>query len=99
VIAILPYAVANLLHAATNNALAASVSPQAGRGKYLSNWQYSFTVAGIIVPAFFAQLYAAGPDYPWLASIGLIAVGAVGLSILGPILSPRVAPLEAARRS
>jgi MFS family permease len=98
VVAILPYAVANLLHAATNNALAASVSPPAARGKYLSNWQYSFTVAGIVVPAFFAQLFAAGPDYPWLAAAGLIAVGAAGLVVLGPILSAR-APIETARRS
>lgn len=89
VIAILPNALANLLHAATNNALAAAVSPRAARGKYLSNWQYSFTVAGIVVPAFFAQLYDAGPDYPWLVSIGLIAVGATGLGILAPILSAR----------
>jgi MFS family permease len=89
VVAILPYALANLLHAATNNALAAAVSPRAARGKYLSNWQYSFTVAGIVVPAFFAQLYDAGPDYPWLASVGLIAVAAFGLTILAPILTSR----------
>ncbi|TDD57416.1 MFS transporter [Kribbella antibiotica] len=73
------YAFASLLHSATNNALAASVAPVIGRGKYLSYWQYSFTIASVIAPAYFAQLFELQHELPWLitAVVGLAAAGTI----------------------
>ncbi|GAB3940450.1 MFS transporter [Kribbella albertanoniae] len=80
------YAFADLLHAATNNALAASVAPMAGRGKYLSYWQYSFTFASVLAPAFFAQLFEARHELPWLATALLALVAAGTLAVVGRTL-------------
>ncbi len=79
VLATAVYAFASLLHSATNNALAATVAPTLGRGKYLSYWQYSFTFASVLAPAFFAQLFEVRPELPWLvtAVIGLVAAGII----------------------
>jgi MFS family permease len=72
------FAFADVLHAATNNALSAAVAPVVGRGKYLSYWQYSFTFASVLAPAFFAQLFELQHELPWLtvAAVALLA-GAV----------------------
>ncbi|TDO67114.1 MFS transporter [Kribbella sp. VKM Ac-2571] len=69
------YAFADVLHAATNNALSAAISPAVGRGKYLSYWQYSFTFSSVLAPAFFAQLFEVHHELPWvaLAALALIA--------------------------
>jgi hypothetical protein len=69
------YAFADVLHAATNNALSAAIAPQIGRGKYLSYWQYSFTFASVLAPGFFAQLFEERHELPWvvLAVLALIA--------------------------
>ncbi len=72
------FAAGDVLHAATGNALAAAVSPERGRGKYLSYWQYSFTFASVLVPVFFAQLFVRGHAVPWLAIAGL-ALGIAGV--------------------
>ncbi|MFC0628239.1 MFS transporter [Kribbella deserti] len=93
IVATLIFAAADVLHAATSNALAAAAAPVIGRGKYLSYWQYSFTLAGAIAPAFFAQLFDRSPELPWLG-ISLLAVLA-GLTIL---ILERVLPTEAVRR-
>ncbi|GAA1562443.1 MFS transporter [Kribbella sancticallisti] len=71
------FAGADVLHAATSNALAAAVAPVNGHGKYLSYWQYSFTFASVLVPAFFAQLFEIEHELPWLA-ISLLALAAGG---------------------
>jgi MFS family permease len=61
------FAFGDVLHAATNNALSAAAAPAVGRGKYLSYWQYSFTFASVLAPAFFAQLFELNHELPWLA--------------------------------
>lgn len=81
VLATLIFAAADVLHAATSNALAAAVAPDKGRGKYLSYWQYSFTLATVAVPAFFASLFAQRPEYPWLA-ISVLALAAGGTIVI-----------------
>ena len=86
VIATLVFAVADVTHAATSNALAAAVAPERGRGKYLSYWQYSFTLAQVLVPAFFAQLFEVRADVPWLAVAGLALLAAASLSVVGRTL-------------
>jgi Na+/melibiose symporter-like transporter len=94
VVATLVFASADVLHAATSNALAAAVAPDRGRGKYLSYWQYSFTLASVLVPAFFAQLFDRRAEYPWLA-ISILALAAAGTIVI----LERVLPDAAVRRS
>jgi MFS family permease len=94
VVATLVFASADVLHAATSNALAAAVAPDRGRGKYLSYWQYSFTLASVLVPAFFAQLFDRRAEYPWLAISVLALAAACTIVVL-----ERVLPDAAVRRS
>jgi MFS family permease len=88
------FAGADVLHAATSNALAAAVAPTNGHGKYLSYWQYSFTFASVLVPAFFAQLFEVEHEFPWLA-ISLLALIAAGTILL----LERALPNATARRT
>jgi MFS family permease len=67
ILATASFAFGDVLHAATNNTLSAAISPVVGRGKYLSYWQYSFTFASVLAPAFFAQLFELHHELPWLA--------------------------------
>jgi MFS family permease len=73
------FAFADVLHAATSNALAAAVAPVVGHGKYLSYWQYSFTFASVLAPAFFAQLFEVRHGLPWLvlSALALLAAATI----------------------
>jgi hypothetical protein len=88
------FAGADVLHAATGNALAASVAPVVGRGKYLSYWQYSFTFASVLVPAFFAQLFEVRQELPWVTLSVLALVAAATIVVL-----ERMLPDMATRRT
>jgi len=94
VLATVVFASADVLHAATSNALAAAVAPQVGHGKYLSYWQYSFTFASVLAPGFFAQLFEVRREFPWLA-ISLLALLAAGTIVA----LERVLPDATVRRS
>ncbi len=85
-LATLAFAAGSVMHSATSNALAAAISPAEGRGKYLSYWQYSFTLAQVVVPAFFAQLFDVRADLPWLVA----AVLALGAAVAVVVLEPRL---------
>jgi MFS family permease len=87
------YAFADVLHAATNNALSAAISPAVGRGKYLSYWQYSFTFSSVLAPAFFAQLFEVRHELPWLALAVLALVASLTIYVLA-----RVAPRLSSER-
>ncbi|TCC43687.1 MFS transporter [Kribbella sindirgiensis] len=87
------YAFADVLHAATNNALSAEISPAVGRGKYLSYWQYSFTFSSVLAPAFFAQLFEVQHELPWVALAALALVASLTIYILA-----RVAPRLSSER-
>lgn len=76
------FAFADVLHAATSNALAAAVAPVVGHGKYLSYWQYSFTFASVLAPAFFAQLFELRHEFPWLALSALALLAAATILVL-----------------
>ncbi|TCO24957.1 MFS transporter [Kribbella steppae] len=76
ILATMVFAFADVLHAATSNALAAAVAPVVGHGKYLSYWQYSFTFAAVLAPAFFAQLFEVRHEFPWLALSALAILAA-----------------------
>lgn len=89
----LVFAAADLLHAATSNALAAAASPLSVRGRYLSYWQYSWTIGNVIAPAYFAWLFDARPDLPWLITAALALLAALAVLRLEPHL-----PAQAVRR-
>jgi MFS family permease len=86
VLATVVFAGADVLHSATGNALAAAVAPTVGRGKYLSYWQYSFTFASVLVPAFFAQLFEVREELPWVTLSGLALVAAATIVVLERVL-------------
>jgi MFS family permease len=82
VLATAVFASGDVLHAATSNALAAAIAPERGHGKYLSYWQYSFTFASVLVPAFFAQLFEIRHEFPWLAISVLALIAAATILVL-----------------
>lgn len=73
------YALADLLHSPTANALAAAASPEAVRGRYLAAYQLSWGVATFLAPAFFTVLFARDAALPWavLAVLALVGLGAI----------------------
>ncbi|TDB95246.1 MFS transporter [Micromonospora fluostatini] len=86
------FSAAELLHAPASAGLAAAAAPPAARGRYLAAFQYSFTIASMIAPAFFATLYEVGTAVPWLALAGVNAA-----SILGILALERALPATALR--
>jgi MFS family permease len=79
VLGTLCFTVAESIHAPISQALAEAVSPPASRGRYLAVFQYSFALASIVGPGFFALLFEAGHPLPWvaLAVLDLVALGGV----------------------
>jgi MFS family permease len=90
ILATVVFAGADVLHAATGNALAAAVAPVVGRGKYLSYWQYSFTFASVLAPAFFAQLFEVRQELPWVTMSALALVAAATIVVLERMLPDAV---------
>lgn len=66
------YAAAELRHVPISNALAAEAAPPQTRGRYLTAYQYCFTIATIVVPWMFTSLFACDRVLPW------IVIGATG---------------------
>ncbi|TNM67080.1 MFS transporter [Streptomyces sp. NP160] len=73
------FTAAELLHAPASTALAAAAAPDGARGRYLAVFQYSFTAASIVAPAFFTTLASVTSALPWLALAALNAVSVVVL--------------------
>ncbi|SCF42522.1 MFS transporter [Micromonospora mirobrigensis] len=84
--------VAELAHAPASVALAAAVAPAGSRGRYLAVFQYSWTVASMLAPAFFATLHEVDGAAPWLV-LALVNAGTVG----AVLLLERVLPPHALR--
>ncbi|MFG3704446.1 MFS transporter [Micromonospora sp. NPDC047670] len=86
--ATLLFTVAEVVHAPASAALAAAAAPVAARGRYLAAFQYSFALASLVAPAFFAILYEVDSAAPWLALALLNAAGAAGVLALERHLPP-----------
>ncbi|MEQ4208967.1 MFS transporter [Actinopolymorpha sp. B9G3] len=84
------YTVAELLHAPASNALASELGPERERGRYMSTFQFSFALSGVVAPAFFTQLFSWQPVALWL--IVCVAALAAGLAVVA--LESRL-PVEA----
>ena len=88
------FTLAEVMHAPVSQALAAALSPLSARGRYLAVFQYSFTLAGIVAPAFFTSLFGLHRALPW------VVLGAFnGLAALGMLLLERVLPGSALREA
>ncbi|WP_329066115.1 MFS transporter [Amycolatopsis sp. NBC_01480] len=88
------FTAAELAHAPIAMALATALSPPAARGRYLASFQYSFTVAGLIAPAFFTTLFEVRHWLPWLV-LGLLNM----LAALAVHRLERIVPALALRLS
>lgn len=76
------YCAATIIHAPVSMALAEAVAPREARGRYLAGFQYSFTLAEIIAPAFFTSLFARWDGLPWLVLACVSVLTGLGLLAL-----------------
>ncbi|MDP9418087.1 MAG: MFS transporter [Actinomycetota bacterium] len=89
------FTAAEVVHAPISTALAAAAAPPAARGRYLAAFQYSFALASIVAPAFFATLYEVHMGAPWLA-LAAVNLASIPLVLLLERTLPRAAVLDAA---
>jgi MFS family permease len=94
IVATLIFTMAELIHSAVSMALAADLSPPDARGRYLAAFQYSFTLSGLVRPAFFAVLFEAATWLPWVTLAGLNVV-----ALLAMLWLERLVPAIAQRES
>jgi MFS family permease len=87
------YALAELIHDPTSNALAADIGQESLRGRYLALFQLSWSVAGLIAPGLFAVLFTLRPVLPWLVMATLILLASLTIHWIEPHL-----PRQAVRR-
>jgi MFS family permease len=87
------YALAELIHDPTSNALAADIGQESLRGRYLALFQLSWSVAGLIAPGLFAVLFTLHPVLPWLVMAALILLASLTIHWIEPHL-----PRQAVRR-
>ncbi|MGH3773528.1 MAG: MFS transporter [Pseudonocardiaceae bacterium] len=80
--ATLPFTLAEVMHAPVSMALATAISPTEIRGRYLAAFQYSFTVAGIIAPAFFTTLFSIHRALPWAVLGAVNCLGIIAMRLL-----------------
>lgn len=80
------YALAELIHDPTSNALAAETSPDALRGRYLAIFQLSWSIAAIVAPGLFTLLFTVHPIFPWLLMAGLILCASLTIFWIEPHL-------------
>ncbi|WP_345431597.1 MFS transporter [Actinoallomurus vinaceus] len=84
------FTLAEVLHAPVSIALATAMSPPEFRGRYMAAFQYSFTIAGIIAPTFFATLFDLHRALPWIALCVIDCLAVVAIRLLEPSLPPTV---------
>ncbi|MGI5130952.1 MFS transporter [Pseudonocardia sp. CA-107938] len=82
------FTVAETAHAPVSTGVAAAAAPPSARGRYMSTFQYSFAIASVIAPAFFATLYEAGPAWPFVVLGAINAVSVLGALRLARTLPP-----------
>lgn len=72
----------SVIHGPVSAGLAASSAPLETRGRYLAGFQYSFTLAEVLAPTFFASLFAVLVGLPWLVLAGLNGIAAMAMLVL-----------------
>ncbi|HKD74085.1 MAG TPA: MFS transporter [Ktedonobacterales bacterium] len=86
IVATCVFALAELIHDPTSNALAAETAPEALRGRYLAIFQLSWRIAAIFAPGMFTLLFAFHPVAPWLVVAGLISAASLMIIRIEPRL-------------
>lgn len=88
------YTLGEIISGPVLSTLAVEAAPTAARGRYLSLYQLSWTVSGIVVPAAYTALLERGRYPVWLALIAISAAGALLAARLPAVLpeAERVVP-------
>lgn len=98
IIAAMTFTTAQMFYGPPARALAASIGPEALRGRYIATYELSWGLAAAIVPAFFGVTYDVGPATPWLVASMLVAGAMVLLRrAAGEIPVSRNRPSDAIR--
>lgn len=87
---VMSYSIAELIHAPLSMGLASDAAPAAARTGYLSWFQYSFALAGVIAPGVFALAFAVTPSLPWVCTSILALLGCLGMTVLARRLDARI---------
>lgn len=77
VVGMLIYTCGEMIVSPTTDAVATDLAPPAARGRYLSVYQLSWSVGGVIAPVAGTILLAHGPSWYWLAFTATALAGAV----------------------
>jgi MFS family permease len=93
------YALAELIHDPTSNALAAETSPDALRGRYLAIFQLSWSLAAILAPGLFTLLFTLHPVLPWLVMAGLILCASLMIFRIEPHLPKSAVRMQTSTRT
>ena len=94
------YSAAELIHNPASSAWASAAAPEDLRGRYLAMFQYTFTLAMILPPTFFAGLFSIGHQLPWavlalLAALATLAIGRLGPHLPADAVNPPRSATEA----
>ena len=79
-IATLVFTLSQLFYIPASRALAASLSPLEGRGRYIAMFELSYGVAAAAGPALFGLLYDVAPAAPWVVMSGVVGLATLILA-------------------
>ena len=80
-VAVLLFALAQMLNGPMINVLAVTIAPAAAPGRYLAVFQLSWSVGSALAPAMLTWLLSRGTSWPWVV---LIALCALAIAASGP---------------
>jgi MFS family permease len=80
-VAVLLFALAEMLNGPMINALAVGIAPATAPGRYLAVFQLSWSLGSALAPAMLTWLLSRGPSWPWIV---LIALCALTTAVLAP---------------
>jgi MFS family permease len=78
------YTCGEMIVSPTSDALATDLAPAAVRGRYLSVYQLSWSVGGLVAPVAGTALLARGPSWFWLTFIAVALAGTLLIRIARP---------------
>ena len=79
-LATLVFTLSQLFYIPASRALAASMAPTTGRGRYIAMFELSYGVAAAAAPALFGLMYEATPAAPWLLMAGVAGAATLMLA-------------------
>ncbi|MFI7382783.1 MFS transporter [Streptomyces sp. NPDC049813] len=94
-LATLAYTCGELLHGTTSGALASDAAPEHMRGRYLSTYFLSWSIAKAAAPALFTALLAASTALTWTVLAAGVLIGSLALLRVEPRLPARAVHVTA----